>query len=423
MSSVSSSLGSFSALSSDPGSHDDDHEDGGMSVFWFKVNCLWVLFLIAVAGGILPFYARRAGTASYERWLNLGNIFSGGIFVSAGMCHLLPHAVEGLASRGHHEHGTESGSESGGGGGGGHNHAFNPAYLLTVLGLLLTLGIESWTSGGSHGHGHGHGHGHEHAAEHDDEQQEPRGLGGVSSAGSADIVERGAGKTLQGTNQLLPIERCNVMTSDPSEHNHNHSHSPQGSVSGEDANLLANASPPMAPAGGPVQSDSGNSDAFNPGSRRRRLAAVILPLLVAVLLSFHALVEGAALGLANSVSDARSVFIAIFMHKAFASFALGINLQKSATLSQATKYKSVVLFSASTPSGIIIGMLVSSSVTAATQGFVANCFQAIAAGTFLYIGIFEAIVPELNKSHDKKLKFGLLLLGVATMSLAGLIAE
>jgi len=54
-------------------------------------------------------------------------------------------------------------------------------------------------------------------------------------------------------------------------------------------------------------------------------AAWILPLL----LSIHSLVEGAALGIEDSVEDTTNVLIAIIGHKMFAAFALGVNLAKN----------------------------------------------------------------------------------------------
>ncbi len=42
----------------------------------------------AMAGGLAPLYVSRS--PSSKRWLSLGNMFSGGIFLGGGLLHLLP---------------------------------------------------------------------------------------------------------------------------------------------------------------------------------------------------------------------------------------------------------------------------------------------------------------------------------------------
>jgi hypothetical protein len=82
-----------------------------------------VIFSAALFGGLLPTRLRSLGRR--ERFLALGNALSGGVFLSAGLTHLLPHAVMGFAeSESEMAHGEHEGWRAAG------NTIFFYIYLL-----------------------------------------------------------------------------------------------------------------------------------------------------------------------------------------------------------------------------------------------------------------------------------------------------
>lgn len=90
------------------------------AVAWFKVKAFLVLLVIGVFGGLLPLKARELHS-NRDRYLALGNTFSGGLFLCAGFSHMLGEAIEGFAE-------LELPAE--------------PPLLLCLFGILTTLFVE-----------------------------------------------------------------------------------------------------------------------------------------------------------------------------------------------------------------------------------------------------------------------------------------
>jgi zinc transporter 1/2/3 len=67
-----------------------------MEILWFKLLALLMIFAIGLVGGLLP--TRIGRTKQGEENLVRGNALSGGIFLGAGLLHMLPDAQENLRS-------------------------------------------------------------------------------------------------------------------------------------------------------------------------------------------------------------------------------------------------------------------------------------------------------------------------------------
>ena len=61
-------------------------------------------------------------------------------------------------------------------------------------------------------------------------------------------------------------------------------------------------------------------------------------------------------------------------------------------------------------------MALSGSVVNLIEG----CFDALAAGTFIYVAVLDIIDEELTKEGDKILKFSLIVAGIVLMALLAL---
>ena len=107
--------------------------------------------------------------------------------------------------------------------------------------------------------------------------------------------------------------------------------------------------------------------------------------LLLLVLSIHALIAGAALGLAQELAIASIVFLAIIAHKGFESFALVMNLQRR--IKRRSEIAGILLlFALVTPLGILFGELSDKLLEAHLDHIMIAVFNAIAAGTFFYIG-------------------------------------
>jgi hypothetical protein len=143
-----------------------------------------------------------------------------------------------------------------------------------------------------------------------------------------------------------------------------------------------------------------------------------LILLGAVMLSIHALLEGAALGASSTLGTTLIIFIAVIAHKSAASFALSTELNKKIASFKA-RLMTFGLFAIMTPIGIFLGSSVL-SLEASPFLLLAPILNSMAAGTFLYIGTLHGLQEANLIRHCANLKeFFFMLLG---FSLMGIIA-
>ena len=128
--------------------HDNDHHDDTTAL---KIGLLFVIFFEALFGGLLPLAIVKS-LPKMTGVISLMNAFSGGIFLTAGLVHILPNVVKVGEEN---EYGGE----------------YPLSYTLVVLGYMLVFFVErvlfhthshsemDYEGHVSHGHGHGHGHG------------------------------------------------------------------------------------------------------------------------------------------------------------------------------------------------------------------------------------------------------------------------
>eukprot|EP00035_Acanthoeca_spectabilis_P014174 m.269521 g.269521 ORF g.269521 m.269521 type:complete len:358 (-) comp16070_c0_seq5:1810-2883(-) len=153
------------------------------------------------------------------------------------------------------------------------------------------------------------------------------------------------------------------------------------------------------------------SDAVSPGTSRFAALAMF------VALSFHSALAGVALGVEASALS--SIFVAILAHKSIAAFSLGTSFVRAraaapASLPRRTVVLWLLAFACVTPTGVMVG-------TALTEDDLdpraAACLKAIAAGTFLHVGLIEIAAKEFGSgASDQLAKAVALLLGWGVMA-------
>lgn len=138
-----------------------------------------------------------------------------------------------------------------------------------------------------------------------------------------------------------------------------------------------------------------------------------------MILSVHSLIAGIALGTESNLKHSAVILFAILAHKGSASFALSINLLKEGA-SKRIIVRIITFFCFMTPIGIILGMLINSALSGSVQQIVTASFDALAAGTFLYVAILGIAHEEFSENQDKLLKFIMMCIGIAIMAIVAI---
>ena len=117
----------------------------------------------------------------------------------------------------------------------------------------------------------------------------------------------------------------------------------------------------------------------------------ILYLLIA-LFSIHSITAGIALGISSSLSNTWILLIAILAHKGCEAYALSLHISKQAS-SRIHQMGLLTTFAVMTPAGIALAMLARFELGTHTA-LAEACFNAISAGTFLYIATLHSTVGQ-----------------------------
>ena len=133
-------------------------------------------------------------------------------------------------------------------------------------------------------------------------------------------------------------------------------------------------------------------------------------------LSIHSMLAGTALGLESTFTGAAVLLLAIIAHKGSAAFALGMSLDR-AMIPRTRATRLLLMFACATPIGIALGTVLSNLLSVPSGIVVEAVFDAIAAGTFLYVAVLDIINEEFTEPSSRWLKFVLLLFGLGLMAI------
>ena len=145
-----------------------------------------------------------------------------------------------------------------------------------------------------------------------------------------------------------------------------------------------------------------------PGKRSSEKATEkpVHSLVLLVVLSVHSIIAGAALGLESAVSTSILVMFGILFHKGSAAFALIVSAFSMGA--DKKRLRTVLwIFVAMTPLGIVLGTLASSLLEGPEALLFEAIFNALAAGTFIYVAILDVINAEMSSYQDRLARFTL----------------
>jgi len=336
------------------------------------------------AGGAAAGAGRGPRRGAAVSLFTLGVCVSGGVMLGAGFCHLLGDASRGLWAR------------SGPGG-------YPTAELLAAVGFLVTLLADQAAGAAAARAADGAGGGGRVARWRrgegdplalDVELSSPTGAAEAAAAGDGG----GGGGLGLGLGLGAPA-------------------SPPSGGSARPSARASQATEASAAAGGDVRSLRAAVLASSSAAAPASASSLVL----ALALSVHSVLEGAAMGAQPSLESSFDVFLAVVAHKALASYALGTALLE-ANVSVAAFRRVVWTFASATPLGIFLGLAVSELGRGAERGetsATSEGLSALASGTFVYVAVVEVIPRELGDPRDpaKPRKLAALLAGFAAMSL------
>lgn len=146
---------------------------------------------------------------------------------------------------------------------------------------------------------------------------------------------------------------------------------------------------------------------------------LLTSLVLLAVLSLHSIMDGLVIGVGTEFP--MTLFLAVFLHKVFGAFALGISLVKSKMFEKQRKLfvASVLSFSLSTPLGILLGMKAGSML----GGFGECLFVALASGTFVYVSLLELLAKEMEQHKLGPSKLLATIAGFVFMSVIGLFED
>mmetsp|Transcript_11376 Transcript_11376/g.32312 ORF Transcript_11376/g.32312 Transcript_11376/m.32312 type:complete len:399 (+) Transcript_11376:375-1571(+) len=139
-------------------------------------------------------------------------------------------------------------------------------------------------------------------------------------------------------------------------------------------------------------------------------------------LAVHSVIEGTAIGAQGAREASLKIAVAVLAHKGLTGYAIGTSLLNPA-VTQTQFVAFLVLFSLSTPFGILVGSLVSAELEGAAW---AAGVSATASGTFLYSAVVEVLGNEMRqecfspdsvhrRTYAKVFKISAFIVGFAAM--------
>ena len=130
----------------------------------------------------------------------------------------------------------------------------------------------------------------------------------------------------------------------------------------------------------------------------------IYPLVLLVVLSIHSTIAGCALGLEAEVATSLLVMMGILFHKGSAAFALMVSVRASGA-DRRRLWTVLTIFVAMTPLGIVLGTVASNVLEGQSATLIEGVFNALAAGTFIYIAILDVLNAEMSRIDDRVANF------------------
>ena len=344
---------------------DEVHQESE-SLFMYKVLTLIIVFAISLTFALIPL--KLSYFKSNLKIIGIANAFSAGIFLSVALVHLLPESTE--------KFNEITGSN------------FPFSFFITILGYSLILFIEKILF----------------VQEGDLDDPEHKNEEGSEG----DLV---LNMSVKSDSQQISyyLHSFKENEADKNEENFKYFFSKTGRISkmlttgkrSEDTLLDHPFENGNSIPGSPKNNSKevSNHQYSNDSNFVNKSHHSITSYILVIAFSIHAIFEGVALGLQNKGVSLLYLFLAISCHKWVEALTIGINFNHS-TIEYNDILKFILIFSSTTPLGILFGMIFSGKSI-----FLEGFFFAVSSGTFIYISASEVVIEEFSVSKYKKDKF------------------
>lgn len=341
------------------------------SLFMYKFLTLIILFAVALTFALIPL--KLSYFKTNLKLIGVANAFSAGIFLSVALVHLLPESTERFNDI--------SGSN------------FPLSFFITILGYSLILFIEKilFTQ--------------------EEDLDDPEHKNEEGSEGDL-VLNMSVKSDSQHISDYLHSFKENE--GDKNEETFKYFFSKTGRISkmltpgkrSEETLLDHPFEKGNSIPGSPKNSkEISNPNYSNNSNFANKSHHSITSYILVIAFSIHAIFEGVSLGLQNKGFSLLYLFLAISCHKWVEALTIGINFNHS-SIEYSDIFKFILIFSSTTPLGIVFGMIFSGKSI-----FLEGFFFALSSGTFIYISASEVVIEEFSVSKYKKDKFLWFLIG------------
>ena len=353
--------------------------------------------LSSVLGVLAPLQLQQRGIWS-ETVIDVLIYFTGGVFLGAGMVHMLPEAVQEVSGLGLPQ--------------------LCDPFVMFCLGYLVIFAVEQTQSGRPFSH---------HVKERSQLDVPPAMayLDGLKELRQTLLTPEQS----QELDALEQFAHAHTSSSTaprhvpPSAMEHAHAHSSAGL---QQVRLLlgrpyrSDVGPDIACASGCHDHDHVPSGVRLTSSVEGHGASTTMPLLLAVLFSVHSFIAGLALGVQSKFgSSALAILIAILGHKFVEALALASSFVKEG-LGPTTALPALAVYCTMTPAGVLVGAFLVGADLGPTATAIEALVSGFGAGSFVYLGGHQLALSRPESVVSKLQRALLALAGFSSMALLSL---
>lgn len=142
----------------------------------------------------------------------------------------------------------------------------------------------------------------------------------------------------------------------------------------------------------------------------------IYPYVLMLALSVHSIITGVALGLESQMVTMLAILIAVLAHKTTAAMALSLSFGRG-DVAAPRRRKLTAIFLMTTPLGVALGTTGGHYLTGTDEALAEGLFDALAAGTFIYVAVVDILMEEINSTPVRLPLFVMTTLGFGLMVL------
>jgi solute carrier family 39 (zinc transporter), member 1/2/3 len=160
---------------------------------------------------------------------------------------------------------------------------------------------------------------------------------------------------------------------------------------------------------------------IGPALERDKNENAIYPYILMATLSVHSIITGMALGLEDQLISAGAILFAILAHKSTAAIALSVSFTREDVPARRSRNLQRMFYT-TTPIGILLGTWWSVSIEGPGEAKFEGIFDALAAGTFLYIAVMDILSEEFAGSTRRLPRYAMTLIGFTIMAIVAIWA-